>query len=49
MQIKFMNEYNEIVTFEIDILTNDTFIREKQDEMFKKFITNSEKYKIQVK
>lgn len=49
MKIEFINEYKEVVIFEVDVLTNDTFIKEKEEEMFKNFINNSKQYKIKVK
>lgn len=45
MIIKFENEYKEIISFEVEIKNNDTFIQEKQEEMFKKILKNTS-YKV---
>lgn len=45
MIIKFENEYKEKISFEIEIKNSDTFIKEKQEEMFKKILKNSS-YKV---
>ncbi len=46
MKVIFQDVYGQTVTFEVAVIKNDTFVKDKQSQVFRNFLNNHENFKI---